>query len=368
VVVAGKLRPVVAAGHICLDVLPDLSAFGGGRLERALRPGRLLEVGAATLSSGGSAANTGLALQRLGVPVRLAAKIGADPLGRLLQELIEAQAAGLSAGLTIDPEAATAYSIVLSPPGQDRAFLHCPGANATFGAADVPEALLVGAGWLHCGYPPVMARLRADGGAELIALLRRARAAGLGTSLDLCALDAAAAALDWRAWLRGVLPWVDVFLPSFDELWAAQFPGEVCPALETVGLAQLRQISAELLGWGAGTVVIKLGARGLYGRDAASEVWAAARQVQVIGTTGAGDAAIAGYLAARGRGAGLAVSLATAAAVGAANCEAADALSGIPSWEALAARLAAGWPTEALDLAEAGWFWESAAGVWLAHS
>src|SRR4029078_13500129 len=81
------------------------------------------------------------------------------------------------------------YSIVISPPGLDRSFLHCPGANETFGAADVPDDALAGARVFHFDYPQIMPRIYADGGAELRDLLARVRAQGTATSLDLCQFD-----------------------------------------------------------------------------------------------------------------------------------------------------------------------------------
>jgi hypothetical protein len=59
--------------------------------------------------------------------------------------------------------------------------------------------------------------------------------------------------------------------------------------------------------------------------------------------------------------------LQAACAVGACNVEAVDALSGIRSWPETAKRIAARWPRLpiALDLAEAGWIWDSTREVWI---
>ena len=61
------------------------------------------------------------------------------------------------------------------------------------------------------------------------------------------------------------------------------------------------------------------------------------------GTTGAGDCTIAGFLAGLLKGLGPESALRGAVAVGACNVEQADATSGVPSWEAVQARIAAGW-------------------------
>src|SRR5215469_5884301 len=119
-------QTIAVAGHCCLDVFPTFSA----QANSALVPGRLLDVGPAVLAPGGAVSNVGLALHRLGAPVRLLGKVGDDPFGRIL---LDAYAqAGLAAGMLISPGETTSYSVVISQPGNDRIFLHCPGANHTF--------------------------------------------------------------------------------------------------------------------------------------------------------------------------------------------------------------------------------------------
>ena len=74
------------------------------------------------------------------------------------------------------------------------------------------------------------------------------------------------------------------------------------------------------------------------------ELWQPAyRPDEVVGTTGAGDATIAGFLAALLRDVPPERALSIAAAVGACNVEAADAVGGVRGWEETLARLDAGW-------------------------
>ncbi len=44
----------VVAGHICLDIIPQLSGVSAAAFERSFAPGHLLEVGPASLSTGGA--------------------------------------------------------------------------------------------------------------------------------------------------------------------------------------------------------------------------------------------------------------------------------------------------------------------------
>ena len=70
----------------------------------------------------------------------------------------------------------------------------------------------------------------------------------------------------------------------------------------------------------------------------------------VNGTTGSGDATIAGLLAALLRGAGPCEAATSATAVGACSVEAIDPTSGIPAWTQVAQRIAEGWPRHAIEI------------------
>lgn len=350
-------RPqIVVAGHICLDVIPALNET------LDLRPGGLVVIGPSTVSTGGPVGNVGLALHRLGVPVRLMGRIGDDAFGRAVLDVLRARDLRLAEGMIVAPGETTSYSIVISPPGVDRTFLHCPGANATFGAGDLPLQDLSGARILHFGYPPLMPRLYSDGGTGARGLFEAIRARGLAVSLDTCEPDphSEAGRVDWARWLARVLPAVDVFAPSLDEL---RFMLHV-PADAPRDLAGLRVLAGRVVDLGPAIVALKLGDQGLYlrtgggkaldrlcrllgldagtwrGREVLSPCFSPAR---LAGTTGSGDATIAGMLAAllrREDPVGVATS---ATAVGACSVEAPDATSGIPPWIEVAARLAAGW-------------------------
>ena len=94
------------------------------------------------------------------------------------------------------------------------------------------------------------------------------------------------------------------------------------------------------------------------------EMLAPTFQVEVVGTTGAGDCAIAGFFAALLHGRDPADSLISAVAAGACNVEVADAISGIPTWAGLQARIDQDWDKHTLDLSLAGWQWDATPGLW----
>ncbi len=255
-------------------------------------PGKLVNVGSVSFAGGGCVSNVGLALARLGVPVRLLAKVGRDHFGEVLRSLYNQVTPGLADHLIVARHRATSYSVVLQPPGVDRTFLHCPGVNDSFKSRDIDWERLAGVKILHFGYPPLMRHFYGRNGAELATVFSEARRRGMRTSLDMSLPDpeSEGGRLDWAAWLAGVLPLVDFFLPSLDELAAMLDPQR---HLSAAALAR------QCLELGAGAVIVKLGTQGLLMLTQKCEQLACPIFAvdKVAGTTGSGDATIAGFLA-----------------------------------------------------------------------
>lgn len=375
----------VVAGHICLDVIPGLSHLPPGTFGDYLQPGHTLLVGPAVFCTGGPVSNTGLALHRLGIGTRLIGKVGADPFAEIVRSVVSRYDPALVEGLVTDAAESTSYTVVMTAPGVDRIFLHCTGANDAFGSEDIDYDLVAQARLFHFGYPPVMRKIYADGGKELVDVFRKAKATGVTTSLDLTAPDPASPGgkVDWLGIFERTLPYVDVFLPSFEELLYClrrkDFDDLTCKTrgclLDAATPELISDLGQQIIDMGTKIAVIKLGDRGLYVRTASAEVLAqmgraqvadlarwggielrsACFQVNVVGTTGSGDTTIAGFLSGLLRGLSPEETTAAAVAVGACNVEAQDALSGLRSWEDTLARVAAGWPHLSLAFSAPGW-------------
>ena len=375
----------VVAGHICIDIIPDLEGRAGGA-DNLVIPGRLVQVGPAIAALGGCVSNTGMALHRLGTDVQLMGKLGDDVLGGATLDLLRRQGEALADGMIVTPGEASSYTIVINPPQTDRSFLHCPGTNDTFVASDVPYESLDGARLFHFGYPTLMHDIFADGGEQMTTILSGAQQRALITSLDMGMPDvnSPAGQVDWVAWLTKVLPHVDVFLPSLDELTLMldrkrfeAFSQDESPTTETVQ-AMLDDMATRCLDMGAAVVGLKLGEWGFYLRtgdraaDATGldsewnhrELCAPCYQVDVQGTTGSGDTTIAGFLAALLRGRTPVEAVNRAVAVGACCCEAVDAVSGVAAWDAINARIDSGWERLPSLVAQAPWQEDAASGVW----
>lgn len=362
----------IVTGHLCLDLIPPMDHVPPAGLAQ---PGRLFEVGAMGISTGGCVSNTGLALHRLGVNVRLMSAVGDDPFGGLIVAHLRRRDPSLADYITVRSGVSSSYTIVLSPARIDRVFLHFTGQNSTFDSDCIDFSLLRDARLLHLGYPAVLPRLIADDGAQLATIFTRAKSAGVVTSMDtsLPDPDGPSGQVAWRPVLERVMPVVDIFVPSIDEalfmLRRADFDAWRGDVLSHLTRAYLDDLARELIAMGGVIVGFKLGDMGVYLRAAGPERfdrlgrlgldvggcadrthWAPAFSTTVVSTVGAGDAAYAGLLAALLRGLSLEDAARWACAVGACNVETADATSGIRSWDETQARMAAGWPVRARQL------------------
>jgi len=367
-------KKIIAAGHICIDITPvfpeGTNCSGIGEL---LVPGRLIHMDAADVHTGGSVANTGLALKLLGADVRLLGKVGNDAFGTMVKDILASYGAG---GLVVDAESTTSYSVVVAVPGIDRIFLHSPGANNTFTNADIPEDALEDASIFHIGYPPVMRKLYENDGAELNAILRRVKEHGIATSMDMTNIDpnSEAGKINWLKILAAVLPDTDFFVPSFEELCfmlnrerydeLSARGGDMTANLDM--LRDVKPLADKCLELGCKAVLIKCGISGMYyktsGKAAMAQVgsrleldadsWAdregiqpCFRADQVLSGTGAGDTSIAAFLMAAAEGKLPQQCAALAAAEGACAVTAYDALGGLKKLDELEARITSGWET-----------------------
>lgn len=389
-----KQIDVVVAGHICLDIIPEFPEGLGSDLGQILVPGKLINVGNAATSTGGSVSNTGLALQRLGQKVAMMGKVGDDFIGKAILDRLKAY--GAEERMSVVPGEATSYTIAVAPPGIDRVFLHHPGTNDSFGPEDVNLDVVQEARLFHFGYPPLMRRMYENDGRKLVKIFRRVKETGVTTSLDMSLPDPSSPSgkIDWGAILRGVLPYVDIFLPSAEEtmfmLNKEKFSAKKKQAgsrdvLEFFDFSDLSELADQLLSYGAKIVGLKSGGLGFYIRTAGAETlqhigrakpsdvdnWSDRElfepsfQVDHVGSaTGSGDSAIAGFLAAYLNGESVESCIRNACAVAAQTVQVLDAVSGVRSWEETNLQLQSAWAKVSLDFDVPGWRFDETGQVW----
>jgi sugar/nucleoside kinase (ribokinase family) len=233
---------------------------------------------------GGAVANTGMALARLGVPVSACAAVGEDNIGKLVKDSVSRWA--VRDGVTVIPSRRTTASLVGVSDDGDRCFLSAEGAcdQFTLTPDQVEKEIAFGSRALHVGYAMILPALD---GEPLKKVMQQAGRLGALTSLDVTYFDG-------RPWpdLLKLMPEVDVFCPSLLE--ASAITGKSCAveAAEALVKAGVRKF-----------VAVTEGARGaLINIVGEGQEFIPACPVKVVDTTGAGDAFIAGVLAAWYRG------------------------------------------------------------------
>jgi len=369
-----------------LDITPEFLT-GGREVSEIFRPGKLIESGRAVMSSGGAVSNTGLALVKFGMDVRLMGRCGSDAFGKSLMDILRSNSPSAASSIHVVDDEQTSYSLVLAPPGIDRMIIHYPGANNNFSAADVDYSVVASAKLFHFGYPPLMAGMIANGGAELEKMFRDARQTGVTTSLDTALPDPAgsAAKAPWTEIFTRVLPHVDIFTPSveelmlmldrksYDKLVDQACGGEILPLLES---NQISALADQCLAFGAAMVVIKCGYLGIYVKTAGADRienagrakpgnidhWAC-REIfepsylvdKIASATGAGDCAIAGFLTALIEGMDIDDALRCACATGAQNLSALNALDGVRSWQETIGQINSKGEKNPIDISMDGW-------------
>ncbi|MEU0673594.1 carbohydrate kinase family protein [Streptomyces sp. NPDC006172] len=225
------------------------------------------------MTAAGTAGGTALTLAKLGASVRSAGAVGTDPTGDMLIQLL--RRAGIDTEfLARRADTPTSASVLPIRPDGDRPSLHLLGANITYGLDDVPWDAVAEAGHLHLGGPELI-------GVDVAArILSFAREHGTVTSVDLLAPGV----LGSFEQIEAALPHIDHLLPNEDQVLG--FTGE----------QDLTAGVGKLLGAGVGVVAVTRGGEGALVATGEGAETIPAFAVDVVDTTGCGDAFSAGYL------------------------------------------------------------------------
>jgi sugar/nucleoside kinase (ribokinase family) len=257
---------VITMGVHVLDVLvrpvETIPEGQGGQLVDEIRA-----------TAAGSAGGTALVLAKLGATVRSAGAIGTDALGDLLLKLLERD--GVDTSLLLRREAVqTSSSVLPIRPNGDRPAFHVIGANGAYGADDAPWDDVAAATHLHMGGPEFM------GGEAAARILAHAREHGVTTSADVLA-PGDPGLLEWIA---PALSHLDYLLPNDEQV------------LGFTGADDLVDGCRALIERGVSCVAATRGAEGAMIVDATNVDSVPAFAVEVVDTTGCGDAFSAGFL------------------------------------------------------------------------
>jgi sugar/nucleoside kinase (ribokinase family) len=221
--------------------------------------------GRTRVSAGGQAANVAAWVVALGGRARFVGKRARDPAGRILREELTDRGVEL-----VGPEIASGTGTVvsISTPDGRRSMLTDRGISPTLTQDEIDPAWISGCEWLHVpAYSLVISPLREAS----LSIAAEARQSGAKVSVDLSSTSAVE--------LFGV----QRFAATLDELR----PDVVFGNEEEIALVPSLE---------APIVAIKRGARGCLIRKPGTEEAFAALPVEVVDTTGAGDAFSAGFL------------------------------------------------------------------------
>jgi sugar/nucleoside kinase (ribokinase family) len=252
--------------------------------------GQLVET--IRFSPAGTAGGTAVVLSRLAAEVHSFGAVGEDPIAVSLLALLEAEGV-VVAGLVRKADQQTSSSVIPVRPNGDRPAWHCIGANGAFTLDDLDLTALDGFTHVHLGGPEFL------GGEAAAKLLSHARSIGATTSLDLLAPGDP----DMLAWVGDALPETDYLLPNDEQV------------LGFTGATSLEKGARSLVEKGVGCVAVTQGSKGALVVTPEETIAVPAYDINVVDTTGCGDAFSAGFL----RGLSLGLDLRESAELGCAT-------------------------------------------------
>lgn len=295
---------IVGLGMATVDVL--------ARVPRLPGPDEVFELEALEIQGGGPVASALVAAARLGSSTAMIGSTDDGGWGRMIVDGLRGAGVDVTHLLRRADGRAPRSVILVDAADGRRSILYSRGTAASPTVAELPWPLIRGARVLHLdGF-----HLEAS-----VAAARAAREAGVAVSLD------GGAGEPWPG-LDELLPLVDLLIVA--RAFATQVTGVDVPEEAGPALARI----------GARHVVITDGARGAWAWVGGGMRHQPAYRVEVVDTTGAGDAFHGGYLHAWARGADPGMCLRVASAVGALACTRLGGRAGLPDAGAVEALLA----------------------------
>jgi sugar/nucleoside kinase (ribokinase family) len=227
------------------------------------------------LTVAGSAGGTAVDLARLGLDVLAVGAVGDDNAGAFVRTLLREEGVDVSA-IVEKPGLPTSATILPISSAGVRPAWHVPGANRALGPDDLPWRELASLDALHYGGVSALPGLDGAGSRRLLAA---ARESGVLTTADCLGIKRD----DAMDVFRPSLPFVDVFMPNRAEV-------------ERLTGREVRDGARALRAEGAGAVIVKLDEEGCFGVSDVGEFALPTFQVDVVDTTGCGDAFCAGVI------------------------------------------------------------------------
>lgn len=269
-----KKFDAVIAGYTCVDVIPDFKKTETfTSISNLFVPGKLIEIDGISFVLGGAVPNTGLVMKKFGKEVLLNGLVGDDFIGKIATEWLSKY--NLSEGIKVTDRAGTAFSIVIAPPGIDRIFLESPGCNQLFDTGFINFDAISQSRLFHFGYPPLLKQFYLNNGSQMVEMFSKIQKMGVVTSLDFSLPDpeSESGKIDWPSIMQRILPYVDIFVPSLEEVLQIMQPGEYAKIIASAVSADVinqvltntvREIGKRFIDSGIKILLIKAGHLGAY--------------------------------------------------------------------------------------------------------
>ena len=266
------MKKVVCIGSVTTDIIVSPA-------DSIPTPGTLRSVGSISSHVGGCASNAAIDLAKIGIPVILSCKVGADSFGDFVKETAEKSGVDIC-GVVTDPSCATTVSIACVNSSGERSFLYNPGSTSVFHREDISSEITDACDIIFVAGAMLLTEFD---GEPCAAFLKEMQRQGKYTVMD--------TAWDfediWMPKVEASIPYLDLFMPSYGE------------ASMLTGKRDIREIAEQFIAMGAKNVIIKDGSNGVYIRRSgrAGVMCPPLKTITPKDTTGAGDSYCAGFLA-----------------------------------------------------------------------
>jgi sugar/nucleoside kinase (ribokinase family) len=228
----------------------------------------------------GTAAGTSIDMAKLGLEVSAMGAIGEDEIGDFL--IATMQRFGVDTTYLVrKPRTQTSCTMLPIRPNGERPALHVIGANGELTIEDINFQTIAAAQFLHMGGAPLMLKFDGEPASQV---LKSAQEQGVTTTFDLLGIPRP----NLAEIVKVCLPYVDFFMPNYEE------------AVMICDLEAIDEILRCFLDQGARHVVVRLGERGStvgwLENGSLKRFNTPAFEVQVVDSTGCGDAYNAGFI------------------------------------------------------------------------
>lgn len=299
------------ASVVCIgSSVVDLQLYG---VDSFPKGGNLKIVNYVLTNTGGCGLNVAFNLSTLGIKPILITKLGKDLFGEWI--LDKCKKAGIDTSRVSYADHMTSCSSILIASCGERSILHYPGANNCLRTEDIDLSIFSKADYLCV--VGVFGLGEFDNNLKDFLKQVKTHNPNVKILVDVIYSDD----IGCSSIIDSALKYVDFFTPNYEE------------AKKLSNMVELKDIADYFLEKGVSNIIITLGDKGAYlGNSNTSRIIDSIPAV-AVDTTGAGDAFVAGFIAAHSKGLPITECVKFANCTGAMSVQAVGAVNGVKSYE-----------------------------------